>query len=264
MGDLDLWVTVEEMAVAQAAIEELGYHAKEKAERPVALQRHYDGEIPLIGKQRGKGTVELHWGVFPGQWLQQTAEVDRAGIYKRRVKTELLDASVYLLTNEDAVIQLAVHLAITHQLSHHPLRSLLDIALLDQQNLDWGVVVERVRQWRLATVMSVVLDLLISVFGAAELSPGANAAAAALRDTAQGRLFTERWRDPAIVFDRAKLSASRSRFFYLLTMVDKPTDALYLLMRTLWPETEWLEARYGHASNTVRLRHIKSAFQGKL
>lgn len=264
MGDLDLWIGAEEIATAQAAIEGLGYCLKGKAERPFALRQQFDGEIQLVGPGHSQGLIELHWGVFAGQWLHRVATIDRKTIRQRCVATELFDTPIYLLAKEDAVIQVAVHFGINHQLSRYPLRSLLDIALLDQQNIDWAVVVARARHWRVATVISVVLDLLINVFGAAALSPELCAAAAELRATTNSRLFSHQWRNPALVFNQTKLSASHIRFFYLLSMIDRPTDALYLMTRTLWPENEWLVARYGRASSTVRLRHIKAAFQGTI
>jgi hypothetical protein len=110
MGDLDLWVRSEEMATAQATIESLGYHPKLKTERPFALQGQSDGEIQLLGQGIGKGLIELHWGVFAGQWLHRAATIDREAIRRRSVATELFDTPIYLLANEDAVIQVAVHL----------------------------------------------------------------------------------------------------------------------------------------------------------
>ena len=264
MGDLDLWVGAEEMAVAQTRLEALGYYPNTRDERPLRLQQQQEGEIQLVNQERSKGTVELHWGVFPGQWLQRVAMVDRKGVSQRRVATELLGKAVYLLENEDAFIQLAIHFGISHQLSRFPLRSLFDMALLDQQQIDWNVIIERTTAWRLTTVMSVVLDLFVSVFGEATLTPAAVDAAAKLRRVTAARPFIQRWRDPAILFSQTKLSTSRSRFFYLLSMIDRPQDIVYLLMRTFWPENQWLAARYGVVNNRVRWQHIRSALQGGL
>lgn len=264
MGDLDLWVTVDEMATAQAALEALGYQPNPRAEHPLALQSQQDGEVQLIGGQCGKGAVELHWGVFPGQWLQRVATVDRTGVGQRRVPTELFGAPVYLLNQEDAMIQLATHLGISHQLSRFPLRILFDIALLDQQQIDWATVVDRAVAWRLTTVMSIVLDLLVAVFGETTLTPAALAAADTLHKISGHRPFTQRWRNPAILVNQEKISTSRSRFLFLLSMIDRPQDVLHLLTRTLWPETEWLAARYGAATRKVRVQHLKSALQGSL
>ena len=112
--------------------------------------------------------------------------------------------------------------------------------------------------------MSVVLDLLVNVFGPANVTPAALTAAETLRKTAGRRPFTQHWRNPTILFNQAKISTSRRRFFYLLSMIDRPQDVIYLLIRTVWPESEWLTARYGTVNNRVRIQHIRSALQGSI
>ncbi|MCX7670194.1 MAG: nucleotidyltransferase family protein, partial [Anaerolineae bacterium] len=76
MGDLDLWVTADEMPRAQAALEALGYSQRTKATRPLALQAQRDGEMQMIGRGLGRGLVELHWGVFAGEWLRRVSAID--------------------------------------------------------------------------------------------------------------------------------------------------------------------------------------------
>jgi hypothetical protein len=141
------------MPAGQAALADLGYVQRLKASRPIALQADRDGEIQMVGQQRGEGLIELHYGVFAGEWLQRTTRVDRAGIRQRLRPTTLLGQEVFLLAPEDAFIQIAVHLVVNHQLSLYPLRSLVDLALLAQQGLDWALVVERAGDWRLGAVV---------------------------------------------------------------------------------------------------------------
>ena len=50
MGDLDLWLTAEEMAQGQLALQELGYRQRVKERRPVALQAQRSGEIQMVGQ----------------------------------------------------------------------------------------------------------------------------------------------------------------------------------------------------------------------
>ena len=80
MGDLDLWIDLDAMPRAQAALESLGYVQRLKVERPLALQAQREGEIQLVGRAPGSGLVELHWGVFAGEWLHRAAAVDDGGI----------------------------------------------------------------------------------------------------------------------------------------------------------------------------------------
>ncbi len=97
MGDLDLWVQSGEIAAAQAALEELGYVQRIKPGRPVALQAHRQGEIQLVGQAPGQGLVELHWGVFAGEWLQRAAAVPIEAVAARLQPAFILGYPVYTL-----------------------------------------------------------------------------------------------------------------------------------------------------------------------
>ena len=51
----------------------------------------------------------------------------------------------------------------------------------------------------------------------------------------------------------------------LLLLVDRGRDAAKLIFRALlWPEREWLIARYGRYTFTTRLRHLFDAARGKI
>ena len=60
------------------------------------------------------------------------------------------------------------------------------------------------------------------------------------------------------------LSASKWRYVFLLLLIDRRRDALRLVWRALWPERDWLIARYGRYTLTTRLRHLFDAARGKI
>jgi hypothetical protein len=71
--------------------------------------------------------------------------------------------------------------------------------------------------------------------------------------------------------DMRDLSKSKWRYVYLLLMVDRKRDAVKLVYRALWPENEWLQARYGSDATTggrrgwrLRLRHLFDAARGRI
>ena len=260
MGDLDLWVPADEMPRAQAALESLGYVQRTKAARPLDWQQARDEEIQLFGQESGQGLIELHWGFFPGEWSHRAARIDRKSVQDRLRPTAVLGHSVCLLAPEDALIQLAVHTMISHHMTVNVLRGLVDIALLSQQGMDWAIVVDRARAWRLVTVVGCVLDAVVSLFPEA----GMEAAAAALRSSSVQRWLSNR----RIVPDRLRapqdLPPARQRFLSLLPLVDRPMDVAALLARSVWPERQWLDARYGRAGLGVRLRHAGAVLRGKV
>ncbi len=73
------------------------------------------------------------------------------------------------------------------------------------------------------------------------------------------------------LIDMHDLSKSKWRYVYLLLLVDRKRDAVKLIYRALWPEREWLMARYGSGAITrgragigLRLRHLIDAGRGRI
>jgi len=52
----------------------------------------------------------------------------------------------------------------------------------------------------------------------------------------------------------------------LFAAIDRKRDAVKLIYRAVWPEDEWLQARYGRSDwpLRVRLRHLIDAARGKI
>lgn len=261
MGDLDLWVSAEAMPRARDLLIGLGYALHEKAERPAALQAQQDGEVQLVGRRPGSGLVELHWGTFAGEWLRRTAAVDNAGILRRCRPVTVAGEAAQVMAAEDAAIQLAVHLAVNHQMAYPGVRGLLDVALLARaEAVDWTVVAQRSRAWRVATATWLVLQVTDELLGL----PEARSAIAALTPSALRRRLLARFTGPDEVLAGKDITGGPRRLLYQLLLVDRPRDAVRLVGRTLWPEPAWLDVRYGASGAGVRLRHLGRALRGRL
>lgn len=261
MGDIDLWVSGEQMSQAKAALEQLGYDAKPKTTRPLALMVRARGELPLYGSQAGSGLVELHWGVFSGEWLLQTTHIDDADLWARAMPARLAGQPALILSPEDNVIQVAVHLAINHNMSAPWLRGLMDIALLARHYpIDWNVIVQRARDWRIATAVWLVLSLTVDLAGLEE----AVEAVRQLRPSALRCRAIHTFANAETMVEMRDLSISKWRYVFLLLLVDRPRDAVKLIYRALWPEREWLIARYGRYTFSTRLRHLVDAARGRI
>lgn len=261
MGDLDLWLTAEAMPRAQAALEAAGYRQRIKGARPLALQAQQEGEIQLVSRQPGHGLVELHWGVFAGEWLRQVAAVDSAGLRCRAVPVTLAGRPAWTLAAEDAIIQLAVHLAVNHQMAYPGARGLLDVALVAASGpVDWDAVVERARAWRVATATWLVLALTAELFGLRDVA----AASMRLRPTTARQWAVARFTDAQAVLNGQDITHTPVRFIYQLCLIDRPQDAARLLGHALWPDRGWLMARYGSAALGMRVRHLLAAARGRV
>ncbi len=96
---------------------------------------------------------------------------------------------------------------------------------------------------------------------------GLNEAAETARQLAPSRLRQKLiglFANAQSLVDMRDLSKSKWRYVYLLLMVDRKRDAVKLVYRALWPEDEWLRARYGKSGWRLRLRHLLDAGRGKI
>ena len=241
MSDIDLWLRPATMARAMRLMESLGFQSIEQAARPLSLQALAGGEVqywrPHEDGWRTQDLVELHLSPFPGWWLRRTAAIDTEGLWARL--EPLKDA--YQLSAEDTIIHLAVHLAVNHQFGRAVIRSLLDIAMTAQaRQVDWKLVAQRARQWRVGVAVWLTLSLLEALFAVENVET----ALVQLRPSRARRRMLARFVTPTRLLEGADPRRSRARLLLLLLLVDRPQDMGYLAYRTIWPEDEWLEARY--------------------
>jgi hypothetical protein len=141
------------------------------------------------------------------------------------------------------------------------LRGLLDVVLLTRsQPVDWHTVAERAHRRRVAAATWLVLDLADALFGL----PDAEAAIAGLRPHRMRRGLLGRFVDADSMLAGRDLTHGPLRFIYQLLLVDRTWDAVRLLGRALWPEDDWLAARYGRRDARTRCRHLLGALRGKI
>ena len=243
MSDIDVWVQAEEMPAAVRAIERLGFDVYGKEERPLPLQQLAQGEIQLYRTEWKQGLIELHWSPFPGWWLRRVAQTNADAVWERKevLPSRAKEADFYQLAAEDMVIQVSLHQVAGGQFGSKPIQALIDITLTaTYRSVDWRVVANRAQQWRIATAVYTVLDLVDQLIGC----DGIEAALAPLRPSHIRRWLISHFVSPESVLNGQDVRSGRARFLLLLLLVDRPRDMLVLIFRTLWPEDEWIQARY--------------------
>ena len=248
MTDIDIWVPAGDVARLVGALLAAGWQSLTLApDRPPALQAMGQGELQLARPGWVNGLVEVHWSPFVGWWQQRTTNIDNAGLWARREPLPMSPA-LFQLAPEDTVLHLAFHVAVNHQFSLSAVRSLLDLALtVRHRPVQWPVVWARAQAWRMATVLWLALALAVALVDLpAEVLRWHPAG---WRQRALARLV-----NPQTILAGSHLSAQQARYALLLLLVDRPRDAAGLLGRTLWPEPEWLLARYGAAGQ--RWHHL--------
>jgi hypothetical protein len=238
MGDVDLWVQRNQLDAARQVMVSLGYSSHSKADRPQALQDALIGETQMF--KTGASMVELHWNVFPGEWLRHTARIDEQVIWQRTLPQS--GQSVRYLSPDDAVIHICVHLAVNHQMSMQGLRTLLDLDCVRQRlNIDWGTLAERARAWRVSTATWLVLWMLTELFG----DPEGKLPLQDLSPSPLRRWILRRFVSPRCLVMGIKIDGGLLHFIFQLALVDRPADAFTLIWRAFIPDHEWLILRYG-------------------
>jgi hypothetical protein len=241
-GDIDAWIQADRMAAAVTALEALGYRSTEKAERPPALVSLVGGERQMASGLPGTGLVELQGPAFRGEWVRRTTEIDQAALWRRCVPVTIEGHPARAMAPEDALIHLCHHQAISHQFSFPWVRGLLDLHLIVQRaGPDWQEVVVRAASWRLATVVWTVMGLARQLFN----TPVPDAVLGSLAPAPWRRRAIGRLRLEQMLIEMKPGGYRRRRFLIQLLLIDRGRDAARMMWRGLFPEEQWLRARYG-------------------
>jgi hypothetical protein len=241
-GDLDIWLPPAQLPAAIAALQPLGYAPRDKSNRPAAFIALTGGEQQLFGRYPGTGLVELQWPALRGEWVRRAAAVDNAAIWARRIAVPIEGRSAWAMAPEDLIIHLCLHLAINHSFVESVLRNLLDIHLVASRlSPDWDAIVDRAKAWRLAAMVWTTLSLAVGLWGA----PVPDSALAALQPGPARRRAIAALELANTVLTMRSGSYTYRRFVIQMLLVDRPRDAWRLVWRALFPETDWLQARYG-------------------
>ncbi len=66
------------------------------------------------------------------------------------------------------------------------------------------------------------------------------------------------------LLEMRNLTRGPLRLVLQMLLVDRPRDAARLFWRALWPEDDWLAARYGRQDMRTRCRHLLGALRGRI
>jgi len=242
MGDIDLLVRREQLDTARRTLEALGYEPRFKPDRPFAWQDMAGGELQMFGTRPGQGLVELHWRVYPGAWVRLASALDEEAAWRRLRPLTFEGLEVWQLHPTDALVCLCLHAAVNHQFTANGLRLLVDIhQLVRAEEVDWDDVVEAARRQRVCTVVHTALSYAQALLN----TPVPAFVLEALQPPAWRCWLLARLLSPLAVCEGTRLSRSRRRYLWLLLMTDRVKDSLRLIRLVLFPERQWLAARYG-------------------
>ena len=157
MGDIDLLVRKKDLGSAEACLLELGYtrYVGNKADYQSYYRRYFDRSktIPL----------HIHWDLVRAP---NAFEMDMEALFKKAERCKLAGMETLVLSPEDTLIHLALHLFFTH-FFNIGLIGLVDIArLIEGAEMDWERVVMEGRKRKAAGCLYVVLYFVKELFQA--------------------------------------------------------------------------------------------------
>ena len=139
------------------------------------------------------------------------------------------------------MLHASVHLSVNHQMSIGVRRTMLDIAFARRTwEIDWEALAHRAKEWKVATAVWLVLNLISEYFGDPEVR-------LPLRPIAPSRFHQRalRWFVPGIPpLGSPRLIDGPLRFIYQLCLVDRPLDVIRLLWYGFFQDRTWLILRY--------------------
>ncbi|MCC7353731.1 MAG: nucleotidyltransferase family protein [Anaerolineae bacterium] len=102
--------------------------------------------------------VEVHWNI-----QQPTFQIDVDGLWERALPASIAGVEVLVLSREDLLLHLCLHVSSHHLYSWFGLRAICDISETIHHygdQIDWHVIQERSREWKASN--SVYLTLLLA------------------------------------------------------------------------------------------------------
>jgi Uncharacterised nucleotidyltransferase len=148
MGDLDLWVSPEEVACAESVLASLGYRPGVPEMTP-GLARAIRHARLYVGGARGDVAIDLHWSLVGHSTDRRAPSLDW---FRSRTRDSRLDATASLL-------YLAAHMKLQHYDEHPPLIWLSDFYLLSHQpDVEWEELFQAARSFRWEAALAATAD----------------------------------------------------------------------------------------------------------
>jgi hypothetical protein len=162
MGDLDLMVRRQQLAMAEGLLGQLGYTPQHDPLEQVDYTHHH--HTRPLGKP-GAMRIDLHWSI-----TRPTLpfSVDLDGIWQRAVPVRVAGGEALALSAEDLLLHLCLHTAFDHQfrLGLRACWDVLQVVRHYRDAIDWDKVVGRARQWGIGRYVYLTLRLVRELLAA--------------------------------------------------------------------------------------------------
>ncbi|HNT75170.1 MAG TPA: nucleotidyltransferase family protein [Anaerolineae bacterium] len=267
MQDIDVLVRRADFERAAVLLQTHGYQFSNKASLwNEAFAREFMGNVAY---NKTGVAFDVHWHPVTMSWFRATTAFDLDGLWSRAIPTEIAGAPALRLCPEDEILHLCYHTAVHHGLTHpHGVRDILGVLRVERDTLNWAVLAERARAWRVSVAVWAALNVARSKMQdargkgqeARNSQPGTRNSQLATRNShhaaelipeyALDALRVPRWRQRLLrpfvqraMAGQAAMVSGTMRFLGVL-LVDRARDLPAMVWRGLFPGRRWLQLRY--------------------
>lgn len=163
MADVDIMVHPEHLAEVERVFLERGFGPVPRPE--LTEWCSWNHHLAKLQKD-GAPEFEVHWNI---QRPTSPFQIDPEGLWQRSVTATLEGTPVRLLSAEDLLLHLTIHLSHQHHFRRAALKGLVDITTVmtaGESAIDWTVLAARARAWGASGVLYTTLRLTSEMLGA--------------------------------------------------------------------------------------------------
>lgn len=146
--DIDILVQPLDVSKAVSAIESLGF----KSTREDDVLTKKDGRTQYHFVNRNGVIVDLHWGLVNNRWYPSLTQFFKDNTWNQAVSMKFSHRRIRSMSPEVLLIYQCMHTAVHHNFSRLILLKDIEQTIRYEQSLDWDVVVELARQYRMMTI----------------------------------------------------------------------------------------------------------------
>jgi len=163
MADVDIMVHPEHLAEVERVFLARGFGPLPRPDLAEWCASNH--HLAKLNKE-GAPEVEVHWNI---QRPASPFRIDPEGLWQRSRTATLDGAPVRLLSPEDLLLHLTIHLSHQHHFRRAALKGLVDIATVisaEGDGIDWQVLAERAIAWGASGILYTTLRLAAEMLGA--------------------------------------------------------------------------------------------------
>ncbi len=238
MADVDLLVKREDLKIMKNLLLNFGYkQGSEDSVLPRFLE-NFAGEMYLF--KDGFPFLDIHTSLCQYERFKGVIKIDESDVWQRRQRLNLDKVQVSILSAEDAVLHLCMHLSISH--FFHKLSLFCDLRetiIYYEKTFNWNAFIQRAKDYRIHLLVYQSLRLT-------EFFLGSFIGKDVLEKLKPSRMKVALLN--LVLMNKSSsltsLKDERRKYVFQLLSLDFSLDILKLIFKVFFPSAEWLRYRY--------------------